>query len=143
MSTSKAVVMATLALNEGSTLANSPFANYCDADGNLAVHPMGEKNTYNMGYNYDFNHQYEQLEKGYYVLNSIFTAKLKLPFNITIHSMLLRASSGSTTAGSSHPTPDWDAVSHGANRNTASKFDWSINNTCHGTILSLKNTMSC
>ena len=35
-----------------------------------------------MGYNYDFNHQYEQLEKGYYVLNSIFTAKLKLPFNI-------------------------------------------------------------
>ena len=71
-----------MALNEGSTLANSPFANYCDADGNLAVHPMGEKNTYNMGYNYDFNHQYEQLEKGYYVLNSIFTAKLKLPFYI-------------------------------------------------------------
>ena len=119
-----------LALNEGSTLANSPFANYCDADGNLAVHPMGEKNTYNMGYNYDFNHQYEQLEKGYYVLNSIFTAKLKLPFNINYSfnaSPRLQWFYDRWFQSSEHP--DWDAVSHGANRNTASKFDWSINNT--------------
>lgn len=118
------------ALDVGATLNNSPYASYLDADGNLEVHPMGTKNSYNMGYNYDFNRQYEELEKGYTVLNSIFNAKLKLPFNITYSfnaSPRFQWFYDRWFQSSEHP--DWDAVSHGANRKSHKKFDWSINNT--------------
>lgn len=119
-----------LALDVNSTLNNSPHANYRDADGNLEVHPMGTKNSYNMGYNYDFNHQFEELEKGYTVLNSIFTAKLKLPFNITYSfNASPRYQWFYDRWFQSTEHPDWDAVNHGANRKTSKNFEWSINNT--------------
>jgi len=119
-----------LPLDAGSATANSPYGSYRDAEGNLVVHPMGTRNTYNKGYNYDFNNQYEELEKGFTVLNSIFTAKIKLPFNITYSfnaSPRFQWFYDRWFQSSEHP--DWAPISHGANRKQHKNFDWSINNT--------------
>ena len=61
---------------------NSPYSTPYEEDGSLAWHPMGE-NPLNMGYNYRFDRQYKDLERGYTTLNTILTAKIKLPFNIS------------------------------------------------------------
>ena len=69
-------------MDEGQFMRNSPYADYADEDGNPIQYPNDE--TYSQrGYNYDFQKQYLDLEKGYTVLNSIFNAKVKLPFGIT------------------------------------------------------------
>lgn len=43
---------------------------------------MGE-NAYWKGYNFDYDRQYLDLDKGFTVLNSILTAKVTLPLGIT------------------------------------------------------------
>jgi TonB-linked SusC/RagA family outer membrane protein len=107
---------------------NSPYASHHDTDGNLVYKPMGEGPIYQ--YNYDFNRQYLDLEKGYTVFNSILTAKVKLPFNITY---------------SFNASPRWQyfydryfvSADHPArtskdgyvNREQTTRFDWSLNNT--------------
>ncbi len=112
---------------------NSPFGSYRDENGNLEVHPQGSGLTGLIrGYNYDFDRQFQDLESGYTVLNSIFTAKIKLPFNITY------SFNGSPRyqwfykryfASSTHP--DWNPLSNnaGVDRENSKRFDWSINNT--------------
>ncbi len=111
---------------------NAPFAHYRDANGNLAVHPMGETSVNNYGYNYDFDRQYRDLEKGYTVLNTILTAKVKLPFGITY------AFNGSPRyqffydryfESSRHP--DWKGNNGLVNREQTKRFDWSLNNTLY------------
>lgn len=62
-------------------LRNSPYSDYTNEDGSLVQYPMGS--TVKRGYNYEFDRQYLDLDKGYTVLNTIFNAKVKLPFNIT------------------------------------------------------------
>lgn len=62
--------------------SNSPFATPYNEAGELLAHPQGE-NAYWKGYNFDFDRQYLDLEKGFTVLNTILTAKLTLPFGIT------------------------------------------------------------
>lgn len=119
-----------LPINIDSSIKNSPYASYRDEDGNLVVHPMGERNSYNRGYNYDFDHQFEELEKGYTVLNTIFTAKIKLPFNISYSfnaSPRFQWFYDRWFQSTEHP--DWQAVDKGANRKQDKYFDWSINNT--------------
>ena len=64
------------------SLRNSPYADYADETGKPVQYPLSS--DFNQrGYNYDFQKQYLELEKGYTVLNSILNAKVKLPFNIT------------------------------------------------------------
>jgi TonB-linked SusC/RagA family outer membrane protein len=114
---------------DANQVRNSPYASYRDSEGNLTVHPMGDGASHK-GYNYDFNRQYMELEKGYTVLNSIFTAKVKLPFNITYSfnaSPRYQYFYDRYFESSEHP--DWLAVDHGANREQAKRFDWSLNNT--------------
>lgn len=62
-------------------ILNTPYALPTDEDGNLVQYPMGF-NSMNTGLNYRYDRQYQDRERGYTVLNSIFTAKVKLPFNI-------------------------------------------------------------
>ena len=109
---------------------NSPFANYRDEDGELAVHPMGGLLAANYGYNYDFDRQYRVLEKGFTVFNSIFTAKIQLPFNITYSfNASPRYQFFYDRYFESTAHPDWVATTHGVNREQTKRFDWSLNNT--------------
>ena len=66
---------------DNNQLRNSPFSTYRNEDGTLAQYPMNQKDY--GGYSYDFERQYLDLEKGYQVLNTIFNAKVTLPFGIT------------------------------------------------------------
>ena len=106
----------------------SPYASYRDSDGNLVYRPMGASQNY--GWSYDYNRQYMELEKGYQVVNSIFTAKIKLPFNITYSfngSPRYQYFYDRYFESSKHP--DWLATGGLVNREQAKRFDWSINNT--------------
>jgi TonB-linked SusC/RagA family outer membrane protein len=107
----------------------SPYASYKDSEGNLVCRPMGASQNYD--YNFDFNKQYMDLEKGYTVLNTILSAKLTLPYNI---SYTFNASPryqwfyDRYFESSQHP--DWKSTNNGlVNREQAKRFDWSLNNT--------------
>lgn len=111
-------------------ITNSPFADYRDEKGQLVVHPMGDDLTANKGYNFDFNRQYMDLERGYTVLNSIFSAKLKLPFGIKYSfNVSPRYQWYYNRYFTSSEHPDWIATTHGVDRGTAKRFDWTLNNT--------------
>lgn len=62
-------------------LRNSPYGIYRNDDGSLAQFPHGAQNR--LGQNFDFNRQFMELDRGFIVLNTIFNAKVKLPFGIT------------------------------------------------------------
>lgn len=120
-----------IAVNWGSQIINnSPFAAYKDENGNLEVHPMGDEMTASKGYNFDFNRQYMKLERGYTVLNTIFSAKVKLPFNIKYSfNVSPRYQWYYNRYFESSEHPDWLAINHGVDRNWSKRFDWSLNNT--------------
>ncbi len=61
-------------------MRNSPYANFTDQNGAYVRQPMG---TEIGGYNYYYDRQFMELEKGYTVLNAIFNTKVTLPFGIT------------------------------------------------------------
>jgi len=106
----------------------SPYASYRDSDGNLVHRPMGASQNY--GWNYDFNRQYMDLEKGYTVLNTIFTAKVKLPFNITYSfNASPRYQFFYDRYYESAKHPDWVSTNGLVNREQAKRFDWALNNT--------------
>lgn len=109
---------------------NAPYATYADANGNPIVHPMGDNMVNNYGYNYDFNRQYLDLDKGYTIFNTILTARVKLPFNITY------SFNGSPRYQFFHDRywesanhPDWRGTNGLVNREQTQRFDWSLNNT--------------
>jgi TonB-linked SusC/RagA family outer membrane protein len=112
---------------------NSPFASYKDEDGNLVVHPQGSTLTGLVrGYNYDYNRQFQDLESGYTVLNSIFTAKVKLPFNINYSfNVAPRYQWFYRRYFASSKHPDWNPLTNnaGVDRENKKRFDWSLNNT--------------
>ncbi|WP_217585321.1 hypothetical protein, partial [Microbacterium sp. GbtcB4] len=56
------------------SMRNSPFADYADEMGNPTQFPLSAEYS-QRGYNYDFQRQYLELDKGYTVLNSIVYAK--------------------------------------------------------------------
>ena len=127
--------------------SNSPFATPYNDEGELVAHPQGE-NAYWKGYNYDFDRQYLDLDRGFTVINSILTAKLTLPFGITYAFNLsprLQYYHDRYFRSSEHP--DWQAeTDERVNREQTSRFDWSLNNTItwdytfaqkHHTILTL------
>ncbi|NGM66579.1 SusC/RagA family TonB-linked outer membrane protein [Sphingobacterium sp. SGR-19] len=113
--------------------SNSPFASYRDEDGNLEIHPQGSGLTGLIrGYNYDFNRQFQDLESGFTVLNSIFTAKVKLPFNITYSfNAAPRYQFFHRRYFASSEHPDWNPLTNnaGVERENTKRFDWSLNHT--------------
>lgn len=106
----------------------SPYASYRDSEGNLAYRPMGA--TQNYPWNYDFNRQYQDLDKGYTVFNTIFTAKIKLPFNVTYSfnaSPRYQFFYDRYFESSQHP--DWVSTNGLVNREQSKRFEWAFNNT--------------
>ncbi|WP_205461998.1 SusC/RagA family TonB-linked outer membrane protein [Mangrovibacterium lignilyticum] len=110
-------------------IENSPFATYRNEAGDLEVHPMGDR-SYATGYNYDFDRQYKDLDKGFTVLNTILTAKLTLPFNITYSfNVSPRYQFFHDRYWESASHPDWAGTNGLVNREQSKRFDWSLNNT--------------
>lgn len=109
-------------------LRNSPYAVKYDTEGNLVQYPMGRKEK--QGYNYDFTRQYLKLDKGYTTLNTIFTAKLNLPFGFTYQfNIAPRLQWFHDRYFESADLPDSDPTKRGVNREQKKTYDWSLNNT--------------
>ncbi|REA60085.1 SusC/RagA family protein [Dyadobacter luteus] len=111
-------------------IRNAPYASYKDADGNLLVRPMGDNMVNNFGYNYDFDRQYRDLDKGYTIFNTILTSKVKLPFDITYSfnfSPRYQYFHDRYWESASHP--NWRTTNGLVNREQTQRFDWSLNNT--------------
>ncbi len=114
---------------ESNQIRNSPFSHYRNEDGSLSQYPMGDANI-RRGHNYDFNKQYLELEKGYTVLNSIFSAKVKLPFNITYaFNASPRFQWFYNRYFMSASMPESLPINRGVDREHSKRFEWSLNNT--------------
>lgn len=112
----------------GGDTDNSPYADYRYEDGTLAQYPHGT--TVKQGSNYDFWKQYRDKESGTTVLNTIFNAKVTLPYNITYQfNASPRYSWYYNRYFSSAEEPGSLATDRGVNRNWNKVFNWSLNNT--------------
>jgi TonB-linked SusC/RagA family outer membrane protein len=110
-------------------MRNSPYADYADQDGNPVQYPLSSEYS-QRGYNYAFQRQYLELEKGYTVLNTILNARIKLPYNITYSfNASPRYQFFYDRYFMSADLPGSDPKGRGANREQAKRFDWSLNNT--------------
>ncbi|WP_276481709.1 SusC/RagA family TonB-linked outer membrane protein [Paraflavitalea pollutisoli] len=111
------------------TMRNSPYADYYDANGLPIQFPLSEAYS-QRGYNYDFQKQYLELQKGYTVLNTIVNAKIKLPFNITYSfNASPRMQFFYDRYFMSAALPGSNPTTRGANREQSKSFNYSLNNT--------------
>lgn len=116
-------------LDQDYFLRNSPYADYKDKEGNPVQYPLSAEYS-QRGYNYDFDKQYLELEKGYTVLNSLLNMRIKLPFNITYtFNASPRYQFFYDRYFMSASLPGSDPATRGANREQSKRFDWSLNNT--------------
>ena len=114
---------------DNNQLRESPFAVRFDENGNEIQYPRTGNPT-NGGYNYHFNDMYDDLEKGYTVLNTIFNAKVTLPFGFTYaFNIAPRYQWFYDRYFMSADLPNSTASSRGVNRKSSKSFDWSLNNT--------------
>lgn len=115
---------------DSNQIRNSPYSHYLEANGSLSQFPMGDGSANKRGVNYDFDRQYLDLEKGYTVLNTIFNAKVKLPFNITYSfNASPRLQWFYNRYFMSASLPESNPANRGVDRETSKRFDWSLNNT--------------
>ncbi len=119
-------------MNLGSELQNSPYSDYADQYGNPVQYPLdanyGSGNT--RGYNWDFIRQYQEIERGYTTLNTIFNAKITLPFNITYtFNAAPRYQFYYDREFLSSELPFSTPTDRGVDRESRKRFDWSLNNT--------------
>src|SRR5574344_2161989 len=114
---------------DNNQLRESPYALRFDDNGNEIQFPRSGNPT-NGGYNYHFNEMYDDLEKGYTVLNTILNAKLSLPFGFTYQfNIAPRNQWFYDRYFMSSELPNSTPADRGVNRNTSKEFDWSLNNT--------------
>lgn len=114
---------------DNNMLRNSPYASMFDENGKYEQYPMSGTST-GGGYNYYFDRQYYDLEKGYTVLNTIFNAKVTLPFGITYQfNIAPRYQWFYDRYHMSQELPDSSPSGRGVNRGWAKNFDWNLNNT--------------
>ena len=106
---------------------NSPFAQYRDENGELERFPMGNV-AGEAGYNHDWRRQWETKEGGYTVLNTIFTAKVKLPFGFQ-YSFNVAPRYQFYYNRYAHSSEDPSVETGSASRSNGKRFDWSLNNT--------------
>ena len=113
---------------DANPLWNSPYSSYRNSNGTLAQYPMGSQNG-NKGDNFDFDKQYLALEKGYTVLNTIFNAKITLPFNITYtFSAAPRYNWYYNRYFMSSELPGSSPTTRGVDRGWSKEFDYTIDN---------------
>lgn len=106
----------------------SPFATPYNEDGSYKQYPMDSQLKY--GYNFFYDREYYDLEKGYLVFNSIFNAKVKLPFNITYDfNISPRYQIFNDRYFMSADLPNSNPKDKGVNRGWSKNFDYSLNNT--------------
>ncbi len=110
-------------------LRNSPYADYDDGFGNPVQYPLSSEYS-QRGYNYDFQKQYLELQRGFTILNTIVNGKIKLPFNITYSfNASPRYEFFEDRYFMSAQLPGSDPKTRGTNREQSKRFDWSLNNT--------------
>lgn len=110
-------------------LRESPYASRYDANGNENQYPRTGNPT-NGGYNYHFQQQYIDLEKGYTTLNTIFNAKVTLPFGFTYQfNIAPRLQWFYDRYWMSASLPNSNASDRGSNRNSSKTYNWNLNNT--------------
>ena len=110
-------------------LRESPYELRWGEDGRELQYPRSGNPT-NGGFNYHFNQQYIDLEKGYTVLNTIFNAKVTLPLGFTYQfNIAPRMQWFYDRYFMSAELPDSKPSDRGVNRNSSKRFDWSLNNT--------------
>ncbi len=114
---------------DANMLRNSPYASMYDENGGYQQYPMSGLPT-NGGYNYYFDRQYYDLEKGYTVLNTIFNAKITLPLGVTYQfNIAPRYQWFNDRYFMSADLPNASAADRGVNREWSKNFDWNLNNT--------------
>lgn len=114
---------------DNNMLRNSPYASMYDNNGNYEQYPMSGLPT-NGGYNYYFDRQYYDLEKGYTVLNTIFNAKITLPAGFSYQfNIAPRYQWFYDRYWMSADLPNASAADRGVNRGWSKNFDWNLNNT--------------
>jgi TonB-linked SusC/RagA family outer membrane protein len=114
---------------DNNMLRNSPYASMFTDDGTYQQYPMSGLST-NGGYNYYFERQYYDLEKGYTVLNTIFNANLKLPFGFSYQfNIAPRYQWFYDRYFMSAELPNSSPSSRGVNRGNGKNFEWNLNNT--------------
>jgi TonB-linked SusC/RagA family outer membrane protein len=116
-------------VDQDAQLRNSPYADYKDENGNLVQFPL-DANYAQRGYNYEFERNYIELEKGYTTFNTILNAKVKLPFNVTYSfNASPRYQFFYDRYFTSASLPGSDLKSRGVNREQTKRFQWALNNT--------------
>ena len=114
---------------DNNMLRNSPYASMHTDDGGYQQYPMTGQAT-NGGYNYYFDRQYYDLEKGYTVLNTIFNTKITLPLGFTYHfNIAPRYQWFYDRYFMSASLPNSSAADRGVNRGHSKNFDWILYNT--------------
>ncbi|WP_348798832.1 SusC/RagA family TonB-linked outer membrane protein [Flavobacterium adhaerens] len=112
---------------DANMLRNSPFSEFTDENGNYVRQPMGPTIG---GYNYYYDRQYMDLEKGFTVLNTIFNAKVTLPLGITYSfNISPRYEFGYNRYFQSADHEGWNAANVGVDRGNSKRFDYNLNNT--------------
>lgn len=116
---------------DNNMLRNSPYASMRDENGYVQYPMTGDVNkSTNGGYNYYFDRQYYDLSKGYTVLNTIFNAKVTLPFGITYQfNISPRFQWFYNRYWMSADLPNASASSRGVDRETSKNYEWNLNNT--------------
>jgi TonB-linked SusC/RagA family outer membrane protein len=114
---------------DNNQLRESPYELRYDENGNELQYPRNGNPT-NGGYNYHFNQQYIDLEKGYTVLNTIFNATVKLPYGFTYQfNIAPRYQWFYDHYFMSAELPDSNPSDRGVNRGNSKTFNWNLNNT--------------
>ncbi|MFB9109945.1 SusC/RagA family TonB-linked outer membrane protein [Flavobacterium gyeonganense] len=112
---------------DANMLRNSPFSNFRDANGDYERQPMGQTIG---GYNYYYDRQFIELEKGYTVLNTIFNTKVTLPLGITYSfNVAPRYQFFYNRYFQSSGHKGWNPSTIGADRENGKNFTWNLNNT--------------
>ena len=116
---------------QNNQIRNSPYSNYLNEDGTFAQYPAGTGVRLSRT-NYDFLEKYRNnRDAGYVVLNSIFNAKVSLPFGFSYtFNAAPRYQWFHEYTWNSSEEPN---STHGGqvNRRNRWRFDWSINNQIH------------
>ena len=114
---------------DANQLRESPYSSRYNENGNEMQYPRSGNPT-NGGYNYHFDQQYIDLEKGQTILNTIFNAKLTLPFGFTYSfNIAPRFQWHFDRYLMSAELPNSDPATRGANRKSSKNFDYTLNNT--------------
>ena len=116
-------------VNWGSQIINnSPYALPFDEEGNMLRYPMGTNTGGSIYSLYDIS--YRDQRNGWYTLNSIFNAKVKLPFNITYEmNFAPRLVWHYWQMHESSAHPEWKVSHNGlAERQSRTNFNWQIDN---------------